>query len=33
VSLEAANPNYEPITLPAAEVTVQGQLVAVWRQV
>ena len=33
VSLEAANPNYEPITLPAEEVTVQGQLVAVWRQV
>ena len=33
VRLEPANPNYEPITLPAEEVTVQGKLVAVWRQV
>ena len=33
VTLEAANPAYEPIVLPADQVTVQGQLVAVWRQV
>ena len=33
VRLEPANPNYEPITLPAEQVTVQGKLVAVWRQV
>ena len=33
ITLEPANPNYEPITLPADSVTVQGQLVAVWRQV
>lgn len=33
VRLEAANPRYQPITLPADQVTVQGKLVAVWRQV
>ncbi len=33
ITLEAANPAYEPIVLPAEQVTVQGQLVAVWRQV
>ncbi len=32
VILEAANPAYEPIELPADQVTVQGKLVAVWRQ-
>jgi repressor LexA len=33
VRLEAANPAYGPIVLPAQEVVVQGRLVAVWRQV
>ncbi len=33
VRLEAANSDYEPIELPADQVTVQGRLVAVWRQV
>jgi repressor LexA len=33
VSLEAANPAYAPIVLPAEQVSVQGRLVAVWRQV
>ncbi len=33
VRLEAANPAYAPIHLPAEEVLVQGRLVAVWRQV
>ena len=33
VVLEAANPAYEPIELPAEQVQVQGRLVAVWRQV
>jgi repressor LexA len=33
VRLEAANPAYEPIELPADQVSVQGKLVAVWRQV
>ena len=33
VTLEAANPAYEPIVLPAEQVTVQGKLVAVWRKV
>ncbi len=32
VRLEAANPAYEPIELPADQVQVQGKLVAVWRQ-
>ena len=33
VTLEAANPAYAPLVLPADQVTVQGRLVAVWRQV
>ncbi|MFN7678093.1 MAG: transcriptional repressor LexA [Cyanobacteriota bacterium] len=33
VRLEAANPAYEPIVIPADQVTIQGRLVAVWRQV
>jgi len=33
VRLEAANQRYSAITLPADQVTVQGQLIAVWRQV
>ena len=33
VHLEAANPAYSPIVVPAEQVTVQGKLVAVWRQV
>jgi repressor LexA len=32
VTLEAANPAYEPIVVPAEQVSVQGKLVAVWRQ-
>ncbi|MEB3256490.1 MAG: transcriptional repressor LexA [Synechococcaceae cyanobacterium] len=33
VRLEAANPAYEPIELSADQVTIQGRLMAVWRQV
>ena len=33
VRLEAANPAYDPIELPAEQVQVQGRLMAVWRQV
>jgi repressor LexA len=33
VTLEAANPAYAPLVLPADQVSVQGKLVAVWRQV
>ena len=33
VRLEAANPAYAPIIVPAEEITIQGRLVAVWRQV
>jgi repressor LexA len=33
VTLEPANAAYEPIVLPAEQVSVQGKLVAVWRQV
>jgi repressor LexA len=33
VRLEAANPAYEPIELPADQVEIQGRLLAVWRQV
>jgi repressor LexA len=33
VRLEAANYRYQPLTLPAEQVTLQGKLVAVWRQV
>jgi len=32
VRLEAANPAYAPIVVPADQVSVQGRLVAVWRQ-
>jgi len=31
VTLKPANPSYEPIKLPAADVNVQGTLVGVWR--
>lgn len=31
VTLKPANPRYEPIDVPATQVTVQGVLVAVWR--
>ena len=33
IVLEAANPNYDPITLDMDQVTVQGKLLAVWRKV
>ena len=33
ITLEAANPNYEPIKLDAENVVVQGKLLAVWRKV
>ncbi|MFQ6538299.1 MULTISPECIES: transcriptional repressor LexA [Aphanothece] len=33
VTLEAANPAYPPLVVPADQVTVQGKLVAVWRQI
>ena len=33
VRLEAANPAYEPILVDAEQVSIQGKLVAVWRQV
>ena len=33
ISLEAANPNYEPILLNFHEVSIQGKLLAVWRKV
>jgi repressor LexA len=33
VRLEPANAAYAPIVLPAEQVSVQGRLVAVWRQV
>ena len=32
ISLEAANPNYEPIILDLEDVYIQGRLLAVWRQ-
>jgi repressor LexA len=32
VRLEAANPNYAPILVDAEQLTIQGKLVAVWRQ-
>ena len=31
VRLEAANPRYAPLELPADQVTIQGRLVGVWR--
>ena len=33
ISLEAANPAYEPIELNAEDVLIQGKLLAVWRKV
>ena len=33
ISLEAANPAYEPIELNAEEVVFQGKLLAVWRKI
>ena len=33
IRLEAANPAYEPIVVPADQLHVQGKLAAVWRQV
>ena len=33
ISLEAANPNYEPIELNLDDVVFQGRLLAVWRKV
>lgn len=33
IRLEPANPAYKPIILPAAQVAIQGRLLAVWRQV
>ena len=32
IILEAANPNYEPITLNPQDVHIQGKLLAVWRK-
>jgi repressor LexA len=31
VTLKPANPNYDPIEVPATQVQVQGSLIAVWR--
>tara|TARA_Y100001978_G_C23690451_1_gene434461 strand:- start:668 stop:1285 length:618 start_codon:yes stop_codon:yes gene_type:complete len=33
ISLEAANPKYEPIILDFEQVSIQGKLVAVWRKI
>ena len=33
VTLEAANPNYEPIVLEAEQLIIQGKLLAVWRRI
>lgn len=33
VRLVAANEAYEPLVIPGEQVQVQGQLVAVWRQI
>ena len=33
VTLEAANPNYEPIKIDCDQVIIQGKLLAVWRKV
>ena len=33
ISLEAANPAYDPIVLDPSEVLIQGKLLAVWRKV
>ncbi len=32
ITLEAANPNYEPIILDQNQVSIQGKLLAVWRK-
>ena len=32
ISLEPANPNYEPIVIPADQVVLQGKLYAIWRK-
>ena len=33
ISLEAANPTYEPIVLDLDQVEIQGRLLAVWRRI
>ena len=33
ISLEAANPAYEPIVLNPDQVQIQGKLLAVWRKI
>ena len=33
ISLEAANPNYEPIILEKRDFSIQGKLLAVWRKI
>ena len=33
ISLEPANPNYQPILLDADQVQLQGKLVGVWRTI
>jgi len=33
ISLEAANPNYEPIVLEKGDFSIQGKLLAVWRKI
>tara|TARA_Y100000589_G_scaffold332165_1_gene389878 strand:+ start:258 stop:875 length:618 start_codon:yes stop_codon:yes gene_type:complete len=33
ISLEAANPNYDPIILTSDQVVIQGKLLAVWRKI
>ena len=33
ISLEAANPNYEPIVLEKGDLSIQGKLLAVWRKI
>ena len=33
ISLEAANPNYDPIILNSDQVVIQGKLLAVWRKI
>ena len=33
LSLEAANPNYEPIVLDFDQISIQGKLLAVWRKI
>ena len=33
ISLEAANPNYEPIVVSFDQINIQGKLLAVWRKI